>query len=137
MRTNLRILKAALAAIANLEAVRAVVSQADLTDYPEFAALMMTAGEGLDWKSYKVTSDDGYITTLWRITGDNNVRTRDAPRGPVLLQHGIYSDGCGWLERSDASSAAFPTKLHHLGYDVWIANNRGTTASQGHTTLNW
>jgi len=87
--------------------------------------------------AYKATSANGYITTLWRITGVNSAALRDAPRGPILLQHGMYSDGTAWMERTDSTSAAFPIRLHQLGYDVWIANSRGTDYSLGHTTLNW
>ena len=70
--TATRLLKSALLALANIDAIRAAVSNADLDEYPEFAEMMATAGGNLDWKSYKVTGTDGYITTLWNITGDNN-----------------------------------------------------------------
>ena len=112
MTSTTRLLKAALLAIANLDAIRAANSAADIAEFPYFADLMLTAGEGLDWMSYKATSADGYITTLWRITGANSVSNRDAPRGPILLQHGMYSDGTAWMERTDSTSAAFPIKLH-------------------------
>ena len=41
------------------------------------------------------------------------------------------------MARSDASSNAFPTKLHELGFDVWISNARGTNGSMGHVTKDW
>ena len=122
--TATRLLKSALLALANIDAIKAAVSSEDLAEYPEFANLMATSGGGLDWKSYKVTGADGYITTLWNITGDNR-NPPESPRGPILLQHGWWSDGTGWMARSDATSNAFPTKLHELGFDVWISNNRG------------
>lgn len=131
-----RILRSALVGMANLVAVKAVVSSQDLADYPYFAQLMQEAGEGLDWQSHKATSTDGYITTLWRITGANGER-RDAPLGPVLLTHGMYSDGSGWMERTDGALSAFPVQLHNMGYDVWISNARGTESSLGHTLLDW
>jgi len=132
------ILKAALVALTNLTIAQASHnSRNDSALYPDFAALMQTAGDDLDWKAFEATSDDGYITTLWRITGTNGARSpRESPRGPILLQHGIWSDAQSWMERSDSTSAALPVKLFNLGFDVWIANGRGTTYSSGHTTLN-
>ena len=49
----------------------------------------------------------------------------------------MYSDGTGWMERTDTVAAAFPVQLHNLGYDVWIANSRGTETSLGHTLYDW
>lgn len=108
MTSTSRILQSALLGLANLHAIQAVVSNDDLVAYPYFAQLMQTAGGGLDWQSHKATSSDGYITNMWRITGDNSVAARDAPLGPVLLTHGMYSDGTGWMERTDEASLAFP-----------------------------
>ena len=133
MRSAPRLLQAALAAIANFEAVKAVVSMQDQLEFPEFAAIMQsTAGNNLDWKSYKATSEDGYITSLLRITGQNvsgSQTLREATRGPILLQHGMYGDCNSWMERSDSSSAAMPVKLYEMGFDVWIACARGTSYS--------
>ena len=111
-----------------------MVSQEDLLAFPEFAEKMTMAGKGLDWEAHELTTPDGYILTLWRITGDNSVM-RPSTRGPVLLEHGIYSDGLAWMERSDAASPCFPVMLFEMGFDVWIANTRGTPFSQGHTLL--
>ena len=105
-----KMLKAGLAAATFIEACEAVISEEDKLAYPEFAAAMEIAGNNLDWKSYKATSSDGYILTLWRITVDN-ASIPNALRGPVFLEHGFYSDGLSWMERDDLTSAAYPVKL--------------------------
>lgn len=139
MRSNIstQLAKAGLFTLASLQAsVNAAVSADDLAAYPEFAAAMTTAGDDLDWRSYQVTTASGYVLTLWRITGSNDV-PRLAPKGPVVLEHGIFSDGLSWMNRTDEETAAFPVKLYELGYDVWICNDRGTGPSRGHTTLDY
>jgi hypothetical protein len=105
-----KMLKAGLAAVTFIKACEAVVSDADKLAYPEFALAMETACDNLDWKSYQVTTTDGFILTVWRITMDN-MSIPDAARGPVLLEHGFYSDGLSWMERDDVTSVAYPCKL--------------------------
>ncbi|XP_068645084.1 triacylglycerol lipase 2-like isoform X2 [Aristolochia californica] len=48
-------------------------------------------------------------------------------------QAGVRQDGMTWLLNSPEQSLAFV--LADSGYDVWIANTRGTRFSQGHATL--
>ena len=52
----------------------------------------------------------------------------------VLLHHGIDMSADSWLHMDDPSSLNFPIpiQLWHAGYDVWLANNRGVSHSQGH-----
>ncbi len=49
--------------------------------------------------------------------------------------HGIQNDGLSWFERSDASKNALPMRLFDEGYDVYVANLRGTFSARGHDSL--
>ena len=74
--------------------------------------------------------------TVFRITG-NNAEIPASSRGPLLLQHGIFSDVQSWFNRSDDGAAAFPVQLFELGFDVWVAAARGSRESLGHITLDY
>ncbi|KAK1297573.1 Triacylglycerol lipase 2 [Acorus calamus] len=87
---------------------------------------------GYQCEEHKVTTHDGYILSLQRIPVG---RSGGSPsRGPpVLLQHGVLMDGITWLLNAPDESLAFI--LADNGYDVWIANTRGTKWSRGHVSL--
>lgn len=55
-------------------------------------------------------------------------------KGPVLLIHGISGNAYNWLLSSDPSSDALAKRLISAGYEPWFLNNRGVSASRGHTT---
>ncbi|XP_031392329.1 triacylglycerol lipase 2-like [Punica granatum] len=82
-------------------------------------------------EEHTVRTGDGYILGLQRIpVGQSGGTSRDRP--PVLLQHGILADGTTWILLPPGKSLAF--LLADNGFDVWIANSRGT-ASSGHVSL--
>ncbi|KAL6603791.1 hypothetical protein ACP70R_044152 [Stipagrostis hirtigluma subsp. patula] len=75
------------------------------------------AAFGYPCEEHMVTTEDGYILSLKRIpyglSDDGN--STENTRQPVLLFHGLMVDDGG--------------------FDVWIANCRGTNSSRGHTSL--
>ncbi|KAG8642239.1 hypothetical protein MANES_12G068700v8 [Manihot esculenta] len=91
----------------------------------------MVETQGYICQEHKVTSEDGYILSLQRMPAGRSGKLADNP--PVLLQHGLSSDGATWLSNSPDESLAFI--LADNGYDVWIANTRGSRFSRGHTSL--
>nr|XP_043616604.1 triacylglycerol lipase 2 [Erigeron canadensis] len=88
---------------------------------------------GYKCQEIDVTTEDGYILSVQRIpegrNGDGGVKNRQ----PVLLQHGVLVDGMTWLLNSPEQSLALI--LADNGFDVWIANTRGTSFSRRHVSL--
>ncbi|KAI6697551.1 hypothetical protein NL676_017670 [Syzygium grande] len=93
---------------------------------------LMVEPQNYDCEEHTVTTQDGYILSLQRITvGRSAGTTGDRP--PVMLQHGVFVDGITWLLLPADKSPAF--LLADNNFDVWIANTRGTKYSRGHTSL--
>eukprot|EP01018_Ginkgo_biloba_P003440 Gb_11907 [translate_table: standard] len=87
---------------------------------------------GYPCEEYTLNTEDGYILGMQRIPhGLSNKDARD--RQPVLLQHGVLMDGVTWLINPPEQSLAFI--LADKGFDVWIANSRGTKWSRKHQHL--
>ncbi|KAK1404374.1 Lipase [Heracleum sosnowskyi] len=101
----------------------------------EPAAGICSAAEimhGYKCQEYDVTTADGYILSLQRFPEGKN-GGGGINKQPVLLQHGILVDGMTWLLNSADQSLALI--LADNGYDVWIANTRGTRFSRRHVSL--
>ncbi|MED6144213.1 hypothetical protein PIB30_013590 [Stylosanthes scabra] len=108
----------------------------DITALPPFStegicnSLVKTQGYACE--EHLVTTVDGYVLSVPRIP----VGRSRGPRGnrpPVLLQHGLFMDGITWLLLPPSQSLAF--LLADNGFDVWIANTRGTQYSRRHISL--
>ncbi|KAA8524763.1 hypothetical protein F0562_011186 [Nyssa sinensis] len=91
----------------------------------------MVETQGYVCEEHTVTTQDGYILSLQRIPVGHSGKKPDKP--PVLLQHGLLMDAITWLMNSPDESLAFI--LADNGFDVWLANTRGTNYSRGHISL--
>ncbi|CAN1823052.1 Triacylglycerol lipase 2 [Linum perenne] len=85
---------------------------------------------GYKCQEIDVTTEDGFILNMQRITAGRSDANR---KQPVLIQHGVLVDGMTWLLNSPQQN--LPLILADQGFDVWIANTRGTRFSRRHTSL--
>jgi lysosomal acid lipase/cholesteryl ester hydrolase len=89
---------------------------------------------GFRCKPYSVTTADGYITGLYRISGlVSEPQDENVIKPAVLMTHGIGADMMQWVFQDHHHAPAFV--LATKGYDVWLGNNRGNRFSQKHATL--
>ncbi|KAE8697097.1 Triacylglycerol lipase 2 [Hibiscus syriacus] len=90
---------------------------------------------GYKCQEHEVNTEDGYILNMQRIpegrvgwsSGGGNKKQ------PVLIQHGVLVDGMTWLLNSPEQN--LPMILADNGFDVWIANTRGTRFCRHHVSL--
>lgn len=52
---------------------------------------------GYTYEPMKVETDDGFILTLFHITGKVGQEPFMPSQPPVYVQHGAYQDGATWL----------------------------------------
>ncbi|XP_048001227.1 lipase 3-like [Leguminivora glycinivorella] len=103
----------------------------DVNYTPTFPQLV--ANNGYKAETHTVTTEDGYILTLFRIPRGKKCRG-PTKQPPVLIIH-------GFLESADCYIDGDPnTDLGYLipdeCYDTWFGSYRGTFYSRGHVRLN-
>ncbi|KAL9707285.1 hypothetical protein quinque_010803 [Culex quinquefasciatus] len=80
---------------------------------------------GYEAELHKVVTEDGYILSMSRIPG--------LGKPPLLIMHGLLGCSADYTVQGPQKSLAF--LVADSGYDVWLGNNRGTTFSKNHSTL--
>ena len=82
--------------------------------------LILLHGEAVE--THEAVTEDGHLLHLHRLPSTGP---------PVLLAHGLLCSSYCWV--TSPSSLAF--HLARQGFDVWLANFRGTADSRGHRRL--
>mmetsp|Transcript_9235 Transcript_9235/g.24394 ORF Transcript_9235/g.24394 Transcript_9235/m.24394 type:complete len:447 (+) Transcript_9235:224-1564(+) len=105
-------------------------------------AVGLIAANGFRAEEYAVVTKDGFILSLFRIVrpgaptsfASESVEVNSRPRShPVLLMHGFLECCEVWLCRSRSRSLAYI--LADAGFDVWLANVRGSKYGFKHNRL--
>lgn len=109
-----------------------VISQ-EFCELMPLMATRMVATDGYGLEALQSESDTGYQFTTAHITTDKDGNDLDDSNGPVLLVHGLFRDGTSWFFPTDDTRPTLPVALADAGYDVYIANLRGTTYSRTHS----
>ncbi|XVE84141.1 hypothetical protein DITRI_Ditri16bG0145900 [Diplodiscus trichospermus] len=90
---------------------------------------------GYKCEEHEVKTQDGYILNMQRIPEGRagGISRTGNKKQPILIQHGVLVDGMTWLLNSPEQN--LPMILADKGYDVWIANTRGTRFCRKHVSL--
>ncbi|KAK8556923.1 hypothetical protein V6N13_064911 [Hibiscus sabdariffa] len=90
---------------------------------------------GYKCQEHQVETEDGYVLSMQRIPEglDEGNGGAGNTKQPILIQHGVLVDGMTWLLNSPEEN--LPMILADNGFDVWIANTRGTRFSRTHVSL--
>ncbi|GMF29810.1 unnamed protein product [Phytophthora lilii] len=124
----------------SLEPIRvageAQTAEVDVDDDVGKDVVEIVEARGYFVETHKVTTADDYILTTYRLFktyAESQSKAKSTNSKPaVLLQHGLLDSSFTFVCNFRNQSLAFV--LADAGYDVWLANNRGTTWSREHST---
>ncbi|XP_052747559.1 lipase 3-like [Bicyclus anynana] len=89
----------------------------------------LTTKYGYNSERHTVTTEDGYVLTVFRIPPKCQV----AKGFPVILGHGIYDSADTWILTGPETGLGYI--LSNNCYDVWAVNYRGNIYSRKHLRL--
>ncbi|XP_072756353.1 lipase 3 [Anoplolepis gracilipes] len=98
----------------------------------ELTTLELVKKYGYNGQLHKVTTSDGYILELHRITGRAN-SSESEQKPVVLVMHGLLCSSVVWVISGPKEGLGYV--LSDAGYDVWLGNARGSTYSREHVSL--
>ncbi|XP_023947434.2 lipase 3-like [Bicyclus anynana] len=86
---------------------------------------------GFESDEHKVSTEDGYILTFFRMRKKN---CGELKRTPVILWHGLIQTSNHWLDAGLNASLAY--LIAGECHDLWLGNDRGNYYSRAHVRLN-
>lgn len=88
---------------------------------------------GYPGENYTVTTADGYKLGIYRIPYGKKCGPNEPRKPPVLLQHGLLSNGIDFLIAGLENGLGYI--LADDCFDVWLGNSRGNFESKQHIEL--
>ncbi|XP_077206481.1 lipase member M-like [Paroedura picta] len=86
-------------------------------------------------EEYEVLTDDGYYLIVNRIPHGRENPDSKGPKPAVLMLPGILTNSATWVANMANNSLGFV--LADAGFDVWLANNRGSRWCRRHQHFSW
>lgn len=99
----------------------------------QFHTLFRPFGSKYDIEEHEVTTDDGYVLKIFRVTLSaaelltQNIQKKSSV---IYLQHGVLDSSDAWFLHHEDKSIGFYLLSH--GYELWVGNNRGNKYSHTH-----
>ncbi|KPJ03002.1 Lipase 1 [Papilio xuthus] len=93
----------------------------------------MAIEHGYEAEQHLVTTEDGYILTMFRISKGKNCK-EPIRKPPVLLMHGLLMSSDSFMDSGPDAGLAY--LISDLCYDLWAPNIRGNYYSKQHIKLN-
>ena len=89
------------------------------------------------FENITVVTEDDYVLEMAHVTTDFNGDPSDnvGRKGPLLVIHDQDTDGTSFLENFDNFEPRLVTTFFNDGWDLYIANMRGTKPSRKHNTF--
>eukprot|EP00727_Mastigamoeba_balamuthi_P005978 m51a1_g20 hypothetical protein (388) ;mRNA; f:90523-91961 len=91
----------------------------------DYTAWDLIAGQGYPVEYHETKTQDGYHVSAYRMPREGAT--------PVLFVHGLLCSALGWV--ANLHNSSLPFLFYDAGYDVWVANTRGTSNATGHDSL--